>query len=212
MMLSGFNTVLILAPHTDDGELGCGGLIHKLCQLGKRVIYVAFSICEESVPKGFDNEILGTEVVYATSKLGISKENLLVKRYKVRLFSESRQAILEDMVVLNRTYSPDLVLCPSSYDVHQDHQVIHQEAKRAFKRTSIWGYDFVWNNFESKASCFVSLSEENIVAKIDSLKEYKSQGFRKYISEDSIRIMASYSGLQVGERYVEPFEILRLKL
>ncbi len=211
-MLSGFNTVLVLAPHTDDGELGCGGLIHQLCLLGKRVIYVAFSICEESVPEGFDKEILAVEVKNATAKLGILSEDLLIKRYKVRLFSDSRQAILEDLVALNRAFSPDLVLCPSSYDIHQDHQVINREAIRAFKRTSIWGYDFIWNNFESKASCFVSLTEDNITAKINSLKEYKSQGFRTYTSEESIRTMASYSGLQVGEKYVEPFEIMRLKV
>lgn len=211
-MLSNFNTVLVLAPHTDDGELGCGGLINKLCNLGKKVIYVAFSICEESVPEGFDSKILGREVKDATSVLGIKPENLLILDYKVRVFTERRQDVLEDIVRLNKTYKPDLVLCPSSYDVHQDHQVIHNEAKRAFKRTSIWGYDFIWNNFESKTQCFVSLSEENIQSKIKSLKAYKSQGFRKYTSEKSIRMMLEYKGLQVGEDNVEAFEIIRLKL
>ena len=50
--------VLVLAPHTDDGELGCGGTIHQLISHGKRVIYVAFSTCEESVPEGFPKDIL----------------------------------------------------------------------------------------------------------------------------------------------------------
>ncbi|MGB0883275.1 MAG: PIG-L deacetylase family protein [Flavobacteriales bacterium] len=211
-MLSNFNTVLVLAPHTDDGELGCGGLINKLCELGKQVVYVAFSICEESVPDTYDSKILGEEVKEATTILGIKPENLLIKNYKVRLFSDSRQEILEDMVGFNKTYRPDLVLCPSSYDVHQDHQIIHNEAKRAFKRTSIWAYDFIWNNFESKTTAFVSLSEEHTQAKIDSLKAYKSQGFRTYTSEKSIRTMLEYKGLQVGEERVEAFEIIRLKI
>lgn len=99
-MLSNFNTVLVLAPHTDDGELGCGGLINKLCNLGKKVIYVAFSICEESVPEGFDSKILGREVKDATSVLGIKPENLLILDYKVRVFSERRQDVLEDIVRL----------------------------------------------------------------------------------------------------------------
>ncbi len=43
--------ILVLAPHTDDGELGCGGTIVRLIDEGQDVYYVAFSICEESVPE-----------------------------------------------------------------------------------------------------------------------------------------------------------------
>jgi len=123
-MLNSFNTVLVLAPHTDDGELGCGGTIHQLISLGKRVIYVAFSICEESVPKEYPSNILATEVRAATQILGIPSNDLLIKAYKVRHFLEHRQQLLEDLVALNRTYSPDLVICPATTDIHQDHQAI----------------------------------------------------------------------------------------
>ncbi|MEO8151003.1 MAG: PIG-L family deacetylase, partial [Bacteroidia bacterium] len=36
--------VLVLAPHTDDGELGCGGSINRKIEEGSEVYYVAFSI------------------------------------------------------------------------------------------------------------------------------------------------------------------------
>ena len=208
-MLNGFDKVLVLAPHTDDGELGCGGLINKLSILGKEVYYVAFSICEESVPEGFPKDVLGKEVLKATKVLGIKEQNVIVKNYKVRLFTEKRQEILEGLVKLNKDLNPDLVLCPSSFDVHQDHQTINNEAKRAFKKTTIWGYDFVWNNYEFKPTNFVTLSEENLNVKIDSLKEYNSQGFRLYTSEKSIKTMASYRGLQIGVEYAEAFENIR---
>ena len=38
--------ILILAPHTDDGELGCGATISKLIETSNDVYYVAFSACE----------------------------------------------------------------------------------------------------------------------------------------------------------------------
>ena len=38
-----FDNVLVLAPHTDDGELGAGGFIAKLIEKGAKVTYVAFS-------------------------------------------------------------------------------------------------------------------------------------------------------------------------
>lgn len=211
-LLSTFSTILVLAPHTDDGELGCGGVIHKLISEGKKVIYVAFSICEESVPEGFPKDVLGVEVKNATKVLGIPSEDLIIKNYKVRKFSENRQSILEDLVALNKQYKPDLVFCPSSFDQHQDHQTIANESKRAFKNTSIMGYEFVWNTFEFKTTCFIALNENNVVAKVDSLKQYKSQGFRTYTSEDSIRTMLKFRGLQIKRKFAESFELIRLIL
>ena len=37
MILNSYNNILVLAPHTDDGELGLGGTISKLIELGKKV-------------------------------------------------------------------------------------------------------------------------------------------------------------------------------
>ena len=42
-MMTNFKNVLVLAPHTDDGELGAGGFISKLVEQGAEVTYVAFS-------------------------------------------------------------------------------------------------------------------------------------------------------------------------
>ena len=35
--------VLILAPHTDDGELACGATISRMLRHGVEIYYVAFS-------------------------------------------------------------------------------------------------------------------------------------------------------------------------
>ena len=37
------NNILVLAPHTDDGELGLGGTISKFISEGRKVTYVAFA-------------------------------------------------------------------------------------------------------------------------------------------------------------------------
>ena len=90
------NKVLVLAPHTDDGEFGCGGAINKLINEGHEVYYVAFSACQQSVLKEFPSDILITEVKAATKILGIKKENLILFDYDVRTFNYRRQEILED--------------------------------------------------------------------------------------------------------------------
>ncbi len=42
-MITKFKIVYVLAPHTDDGELGAGGTITKLIENGAEVYYFAFS-------------------------------------------------------------------------------------------------------------------------------------------------------------------------
>ena len=135
-------SVLILAPHSDDGELGAGGLIARLKRQGAYVHYVAFSTCEESVPPGFPKGILAEEVQKATNLLNVDKLTILA--YRVRRFSERRQDILEDMIKLRQEREYDLVLLPSSHDIHQDHTVIHQEGKRAFKKSLVPKFHFCY--------------------------------------------------------------------
>ena len=72
------NKILVLAPHTDDGEFGCGATISKFIEEGKEVFMAAFSACEQSVLKEFPSDILITEVKEATSMLGIKSENLFL--------------------------------------------------------------------------------------------------------------------------------------
>jgi LmbE family N-acetylglucosaminyl deacetylase len=115
---------LVLAPHTDDGEFGCGGTIARLLETGAEVRYVAFSIATRSLPPGFAPDTLGREVREATTELGIPEGNLTVHDLEVRTFPERRQDILELLIALWEEWRPDVVFQPSHHDVHQDHQVI----------------------------------------------------------------------------------------
>ncbi len=201
--------ILILAPHTDDGELGCGGTISRFLEEGNDVYYVAFSTCEESVPDSFDKNILEKEVKEATKIIGIKKENVIIFRNQVRKLNYIRQDILEEMIKLRNSIQPDIVFLPSIEDVHQDHQTITQEGLRAFKHVTILGYELPWNTIGFKAQALFKLSESNIDIKVSALKAYQSQSHRDYLSEDFIKGWARLRGTQVGAEYAEAFEVIR---
>jgi len=204
-----FNKILILAPHTDDGEFGCGGSINRWVGKGKEVYYIAFSSAEKSVPPGMPKDILKKEVREATSVLGIPPDNLILFDYPVREFPSYRQQILEDMVRLGSELKPDLVLLPSTADTHQDHQTISQEGFRAFKRISMIGYEMPYNNLSFSTNLFVALEERHVNQKIEALKCYKSQVDRFYAAEDFIKSLAIVRGTQIGIEYAEVFEVIR---
>ncbi len=204
-----FKKVLVLAPHTDDGELGCGASIHKFSSEGAEVFYVAFSICTRSLPEHLHPMTLAEEVKKATELLGVRKENLFLYDYDVRHFPAIRQTILEEMVALEKQVKPDLVLMPCSTDIHQDHQTIYAEGLRAFKRTTILGYELPWNNLSFTTNTFVTLSESNVQQKIKALNEYESQKTRSYLNADFIRSLAKTRGVQIAADYAEAFELIR---
>lgn len=204
------NKILVLAPHTDDGELGCGGTIARFCAEGKDVYYAAFCLCSRSLPAGMPPDTLAAECKSATSSLGIRPGNLILYNYEVRELPASRQQILEELLQLNKKINPDLVLLPAVSDVHQDHQVIHQEGLRAFKNTSFAGYELPWNNYSFSTNFFMKLGNEEVQKKIDALKEYKSQSHRSYMQEDFIRSLARVRGVQCNNGYAEAFEIYKL--
>jgi len=206
-----FDQILVLSPHTDDGEIGAGGTIARFVEEEKEIYYVAFSSCEASVPKGFPEDVLKIECKKATSILGIKPENVILLEYEVRTFPLHRQEILDDMIALNRQIKPELVLVPSSNDMHQDHQVIYAEALRAFKKNaSIWGYEHPWNNLTFTTDIFVKLEERHIKKKIEAMKQYESQNFRSYFDEKYIKALAYMRGTQVDYPFAETFELIRL--
>jgi len=201
--------ILILAPHTDDGEFGCGGSIVKFLEQGKTVYYVAFSTAEESVPRGLPKDILGVEVKKATKILGVSPENLILHKYEVRKLNYVRQEILEELIKIKKEITPDLVFVPSPNDLHQDHYTVAMVGIRAFKQISILGYEIPWNNITLHTQAFVTLDKKHIERKVKALKAYKSQEHRFYATPDFIWSLAKTRGVQIAAEYAETFEVIR---
>ena len=211
-MLEKFNKILCLAPHPDDIELGCGGTVSKLTELGKEVFYCAFSLCEKSIPKGFSNDILKEELKNSCRKLGIRDTNVYQYMFEVREYKRDRQLILEELVKLKNEIKPDLVFLPMPNDVHQDHCTISEEGIRAFKKSAILAYEVPWNNFSLENNLFIELTEEQLQKKIEALKAYESQYFRSYANEEFVKSLAVVRGVQGKSKYAETFNIIRMYL
>jgi LmbE family N-acetylglucosaminyl deacetylase len=209
-VIESWERVLVLAPHTDDGEFGCGGTMARLVGAGAEVRYVAFSIATKSLPDGFPPDTLGREVREATAELGIPEERLAVHDFEVRTFPERRQDILELLIGLWEEWRPDAVFQPSVHDIHQDHQTIAAEGLRAFKRTTILGYEIPWNNFDFSYQWYVALERAHVERKAAALGKYVSQQHRRYSDPEYIWNVARTHGINVNREYAEVFEVYRV--
>jgi LmbE family N-acetylglucosaminyl deacetylase len=202
--------VLVLAPHTDDGEFGCGGVMARLVESGAEVRYMAFSIATRSLPEGFAPDTLAREVREATAELGIPPANLTVRDFDVRTFPEHRQEILELLIELWNDWQPDVVFQPSLHDIHQDHQTIATEGLRAFKRTTILGYEIPWNNLDFAYQAYFALDERHVERKAAALEKYASQQHRRYANREYVWNLARTHGINVNRDYAEVFQVYRV--
>jgi LmbE family N-acetylglucosaminyl deacetylase len=209
-VIGAWERALVLAPHTDDGEFGCGGTMARLVEAGADVRYVAFSIATRSLPEGFAPDTLAKEVGDATAALGIPPDNLTVHDFDVRTFPQYRQEILEILVGLWEDWQPHVVFQPSVSDIHQDHQTVAAEGLRAFKRTTILGYEIPWNNYDFKYQWYVSLEKEHVQRKVDALAHYASQQHRRYANAEYVWNVARTHGINVNLEYAEVFQVYRV--
>ncbi|MCR9133743.1 MAG: PIG-L family deacetylase [bacterium] len=201
--------ILVLAPHADDGEFGCGASLKRFSDEGAEIFYAAFSPCQISMPLGSKERQLYDELEKAVSHLGIKTKNIFKFDFQVRIFAEYRQQILDTLINLRKEIQPNLVLLPNSDDIHQDHQVIHNEGRRAFKNISILGYELPWNNRHFLTNYYITVNETHLEAKAKAIAEYQSQTFRHYMDIDFFKGLARVRGIQANADYAEAFEVIK---
>lgn len=199
---------LVLGAHTDD-EFGCAGTIARMVEAGAEVHYACFSACEESVPEGWDRDVLKREVRDAIAVLGIPEERFTLFDFRVRHFPAHRQEILEELVKLRRSIEPQIVFLPAMSDMHQDHEVIAREGLRAFKHSTILGYELPMNTISFQHACFIRLEEHQLEVKARHAAAYRSQAFRSYLQPEFIASLARVRGLQIDQPAAEAFEVIR---
>lgn len=197
--------VLLISAHADDVEVGAGGTVAKFKESGAELFWVVFSV--DVTPE------MKKECFDVLSMVGPAE--FKVYDYKYRYFPEKRQKILQHLVDIKEDFKPELVICPSPADIHQDHRVVGIEALRAYKRdSSIIAYELPWNFTDFKTIGFSELKDRHLRKKLDMVMSYKSQTENRpdYFSEDFISSMAKMRGVQAGFSLAEAFEVLRWRL
>jgi len=189
-----FERVLALSPHTDDVELGAGGTVARLVEEGAVVYILAFS----------SGKATEEEQKQSATVLNVEWDLL---DFQTRTFPTHRHRILDAIRDYGYPDNPDLVICPSSFDFHQDHEVIRAEAQRAFRTCTILGYELPWSCRQFDAQCLVRLLDDEMNNKVEAVNSYVSQANKRYTS--ILWDLARMRGSQIGAGYAEAFEVIR---
>ncbi|MEC7136004.1 MAG: PIG-L family deacetylase [Candidatus Thermoplasmatota archaeon] len=194
---------LVLSPHTDDAELGCGGTIAKLIEEGWAVHVIYFSAVRTRFPQ------LVNEAENSARILGMSYEIL---DFNTRYFPRDRQDILQILHDHSRKENYNLVFTPTTTDIHQDHGVVTTEAKRIFRKCTLLGYELPWNNLDVSLNCFIPLEKRHIKKKISALECYNTQKKHPYFDKKFLESVVKMRGVQLSTPFAEGFETIKVRL
>jgi len=198
-------SVLCIGAHPDDIELGCGALIADIVDQTKVVCVTLSDNQENSLLKNLVDEHRDSMDI-----LGVKPENAILYDFTTRRFQAARQEILEVMIGLKKRYHPEVVLVHTAKDIHQDHLTITEEALRAFRGTTLLGFDVLRSSYGFFPDFLVEVSEEAVKTKIKALKAYKTYADKYYFDENIIHATAIRHGALAERPYAEGFDILRI--
>jgi LmbE family N-acetylglucosaminyl deacetylase len=197
--------VLFLGAHPDDIELGAGALIHNMH--GQCEILCATLSDNQKNPllKNVVEEHRASMMV-----LGVPESCDLVETFETRKFPDVRQEVLEYLLKLRREFKPEIVFCHSQNDIHQDHNVITQEALRAYRGLTLLGFDVVRSSYNFFPHFLVEITEEDADKKIEALSKYKTYHDKYYFDPTLLRATMIRHGTLAEREFAEGFDILRI--
>ena len=220
--------LLVIAPHSDDEVLGCGGLISKVKNEGGKVFVLIFNLGFEKDDTKESQEKRKNEVKEAMNVLKVDGYHLVHDQPDNNrdLDAEPLHSLIE---VIESTSSvslekitPTIVAIPTIFSHHQDHVHVHHACIAALRpiNTPISNIVLSYEAPEHSRWSASGVFEPNLFVEIDDVIENKIIAFNKYRSQirpgsrddDSIRNQAKYRGQEVGKNLCEAFYVHRFIL
>ncbi|HSN94950.1 MAG TPA: PIG-L family deacetylase [Anaerolineaceae bacterium] len=198
-------SLLFLGAHPDDIELGCGALIAEVGNSADMHCYT-FSDNQQNP----DLKDLVSEYATSMRTLGLNEGQYELGSFQTRRFPESRQEVLEQMLALRKRYQPQIVFVHTAKDVHQDHGTLTQEAIRAFRGTTVLGYDVLRSSYGFFPDFLVEVSEKAVETKLLALSKYQTYAQKYYFNAEILRATAIRHGALAERPLAEGFDIIRI--
>lgn len=201
------NRILFVGAHPDDIEIGGGALLAHIAKNSDAELRCV-TISDNQKNPALKNVV--EEHYRSMEILGIGEEQIIMRDFETRNFPRDRQEILEFLYELNSTFKPNIVFTHSEADIHQDHGVVTTEALRAFRGTSVLGFDVLRSSYGFFPHFLVEVTEEEVNLKVKALEAYETYRTKYYFDPEIIRSTLVRYGALAEKPFAEGFDILRI--
>lgn len=222
-----FNTYLVVSPHPDDSDVGCGGLIAKLARLGKKVVVLN---CTDGRYGDVDHyrpdelaEIRRVEDQNARKAYGGDVSAIYFDYHDGGDYDEI--ALAKEIAKVIVQVKPDVLLVPDHTTISECHPD-HLKVGRAGAYSIIIASDYgmmvdlgVSDKHEIKEVAFyytdrqtrkVKLKKEDLETQIKAIQCHTSQLPEGALDQYKLffKIRAIRCGLKCGAKYAEGYRVL----
>jgi LmbE family N-acetylglucosaminyl deacetylase len=200
LSLAGVRSVVALGAHPDDIEIAAGGLLLRLAGAipGLRVHYVLLTGTPERQAEAREAAVAflpGAELTLALHDLPDGRLPAHWGAVKETMHSEAA------------ALTPDLVLCPSPYDAHQDHRLLGELVPTVFRHALVVGYEIPkWDGDLGRPNVYLPLPDDIARRKVELLHaSFPSQKGKDWWDDDIFLGLARLRGMECRSRYAEGY-------
>lgn len=205
--------VLLCEAHPDDATISAGGTVlrmkreHPDWQI--KLIYLC-PCAEDPLNEGNIEEHKKV-----CKMLGV--DEIIDYNYPRDSYLENHmQEIRNILWRIRELYQPDLILCPSIHEFHQDHRAVADCCLTIFRDTStILGFEVLRSsNPDFKPNMLVRLDSDVVIRKMDIIDTYKSQYLARpyFFKKDILISQMKMRGAQAKAAYAEAFEVMWVRI
>jgi LmbE family N-acetylglucosaminyl deacetylase len=195
--------ILCLGAHSDDIEIGCGGLILELLRRHKRVDvdWIVFS-----APVAREREARRSAALFLR---GARRTRVATHRFRDGFFPYEGSDIKTIFEGLKAGENPDLILTHYRDDRHQDHRVLSDLTWNTFRNHLILEYEIPkFDGDLGTPNCFVPLQRSTCARKVRYLRSvFGTQRGKHWFSEEIFMGLMRLRGMEcrASDGYAEAF-------
>lgn len=195
--------VLCIGAHSDDIEIGCGGLILSLIGQQK-VVDIDWIVFSAAGPR--EREARRSAETFLQ---GAHRTNILVKHFRDGFFPYEGAKIKRVFEQLKARVTPDLVLTHYRDDRHQDHRVLSDLTWNTFR--DHWVLEYEIPKFDGDLgtpNCFVPLDRRICSRKVKYVSEaFGTQRDKHWFTDETFMGLMRLRGMEcrAPQGYAEAF-------
>jgi LmbE family N-acetylglucosaminyl deacetylase len=200
LSLTGVRSLVAIGAHPDDIEIAAGGLLLCLAAAvpGLKVHYVLLS----GTPERQAEARAAALAFLPAAELTFGLHDLPDGRLPAH-WGTVKEILHAEAQVL----SPDLVLCSSPQDAHQDHRLLGELTPTVFRTAFALGYEIPkWDGDLGRPNVYVPLRDDIARRKVELLHaSFPSQKAKDWWDDEVFLGLARLRGMECRSRYAEAF-------
>ncbi|OYR15857.1 PIG-L deacetylase family protein [Brucella thiophenivorans] len=202
--------ILCLGAHSDDIEIGCGGTLLNLIEMGTS-LHIDWCVLS-----GGDQRRAEAEASARDFLRGATSSSIHLAEFEDSYFPAQSRIIKEWLIAQRSRGQPDIVFTHQRQDAHQDHRTVNELTWNIFRDQLILEYEIPkWDGDLGRPNAYVAIPSTILERKIELLMQhFGTQCSKDWFDTETFRGLSRLRGMEcrAAEAYAEAFYASKIRI